>query len=139
MLAGVDAALDHIRRAAVESGFRPSSGDEERINIDVPFSLRKRRRGVRFTGAASPSPHGAIIAWTADPGPLNHEHLAGIEEKMPEGVMDYQGIEDAALRAGLAIGGRTTLPVPSNLRSGTDWPRAQEIHDSRVTSDVNAA
>lgn len=111
MLAGVDAALDHIRRAAVESGFRPSSGDEERINIDVPFSLRKRRRGVRFTGAASPSPHGAIIAWTADPGPLNHEHLAGIEEKMPEGVMDYQGIEDAALRAGLAIGGRTTLRV----------------------------
>jgi hypothetical protein len=109
MLAGVDAALDHIRRAALESGFRPSSGDEERIRIDAPFSLRKRRRAVRFTGAASPSPQGAIIAWTADPGPLSLGHLASIEERMPAGVMDYQGLEDAALRAGLVIGGRTTL------------------------------
>jgi hypothetical protein len=49
------------------------------------------------------------VAWTADPGPLNHEHLASIEEKLPEGVMDYHGIEDAALRAGLSLGGRTEL------------------------------
>jgi hypothetical protein len=109
MLVGVDAALDHIRRAAVESAFRPSPGDEDRINIDVPFSLRKRRRAVRFSGAASPSPHGAIIAWTADLGPVNHEHLASIEEKLPEGVIHYHGLEDAALRAGLSMGGRTTL------------------------------
>ncbi|MCU1519909.1 MAG: hypothetical protein JWN19_294 [Arthrobacter sp.] len=111
MLTGVDAARDHVRRAAAESGFRPSSGDEDRINIDVPFSLRKRRRAARFTGAASPSPRGAIIAWTADPEPLNHEHLASIEEKLPEGVMHYHGLEDAALRAGLSMGGRTTLRV----------------------------
>lgn len=111
MLTGVDAARDHIRRAAVESGLGAPSGDAERINIDVRFSLRKRRRAVRFSGAASPSARGAIIAWTADPGPLNHEHLAGIEEKLPEGIMYYHGLEDAALRAGLSLGGRTTLRV----------------------------
>ena len=111
MLVGVDAALDHIRHAAVESAFRPSPGDEDRINIEVPFSLRKRRRAARFRGAASPSPHGAIIDWTADLGPLNHEHLARIEKMLPEGVMYYHGLEDAALRAGLSMGGRATLRV----------------------------
>jgi hypothetical protein len=109
MLVGVDAALDHIRRGAGEAGFRPSPGDEDRIDIDVPFSLRKRRRAARFSGAASPSPHGATIAWTGDLGPLNHEHLASIEEKLPDGVMHYHGLEDAALRAGLSMGGRATL------------------------------
>jgi hypothetical protein len=111
MLIGVDAARDHIRVAAVESGFRATFGDEERISIEVPFSLRKRRRALRFTAAASPSRHGAIIAWTADLGPLIHEHLASIEEKLPEGVMHYHGLEDAALRAGLSMGGRTMLRV----------------------------
>lgn len=37
MLTGVDAALDHLRSAAVESGFRSSSGDEGVINIEIPF------------------------------------------------------------------------------------------------------
>jgi hypothetical protein len=111
MLTGVEAARDHLRFAGVESGFRPSSGDEESINIDVPFSLRKRRKAVRFTGAASPSPHGAIIAWTAGPGPLNDEHLARTEEELPEGVMCYHGLEDAALRACLSLCGPTTLRV----------------------------
>ncbi len=109
MLTGVDAARDHIRGAAVESGFRAASGDEDRINIEVPFSLRKRRRAARLTATVLPSARGADIAWTADPGPLNHEHLASIEETLPEGVMDYHGMEDAALRAGLSFGGRTEL------------------------------
>ena len=34
-----------------------------------------------------------------------------IEETLPEGVMYYHGLEDAALRAGLSLGGRTTLRV----------------------------
>jgi hypothetical protein len=83
MLTGVDADLDHIHGAAVESSFRAPSWDEERINIDVPLSLRKRHRAVQYTGAASPFLHGAIIAGTADPGPLNHEHLANVEESSP--------------------------------------------------------
>lgn len=111
MLTGVAAALDHLRRASVESGFRAPSREEDCIHIDVPFSFRKRRRAVRLAATARPSARGVIIAWTADPGPLSHVHLATIEENMPEGVMDYQGLEDAALRAGLAIGGRTTLRV----------------------------
>ena len=124
MLTSVDAALDHIRVAAVESGFRPSSGDEESINIDVPFSLRKRRKAVRFTGAASPSPHGAIIAWTAGPGPLNDEHLARMEETLPEGVMCYHGLEDAALRAGLSLGGRTELRAVVRVLARDETVRA---------------
>ena len=58
---------------------------------------------------------GQIVAWTADPGPLNHEHLASIEETLPESVMDYHGLEDAALRAGLSLGGRTSY-VSSSVR-----------------------
>ncbi len=80
MLTGVDAARDHIRSAAVESGFRAASFDEGRINIEVPFSLRKRRRAVRLTATVWPSARGADVAWTADPGPLNHEHLASIDK-----------------------------------------------------------
>jgi hypothetical protein len=111
MLTGVEAALDHIRRVAVESGFRAKSCAEDRTSIDVPFSLSKRRKAVRFTGTALPSPHGAIIAWTAGPGPLNDEHLARTEEELPEGVMCYHGLEDAALRACLSLCGPTTLRV----------------------------
>ena len=109
MLTGVDAARDHIRSAAVESGFRFASFDEDRINIEVPFSLRKRRRAARLTATVWPSARGADVAWTAAPGPLNHEHLAHIEESLPEGVMYYHGLKDAALRAGLSLGGRTVL------------------------------
>ncbi|MFE4229318.1 hypothetical protein ACFRJ8_15695 [Arthrobacter sp. NPDC056886] len=111
MRTGVGAARDHIRGAAVESGFRATSSDEECIDIEVPFSLRKRRRAARLTAAVWPSARGADVAWTADPGPLNYEHLASIEEKLPEGIMHYHGIEDAALRAGLSLGGRTELRV----------------------------
>jgi hypothetical protein len=111
MLTGVDAARDHIRGAAVESGFRATSCDEDRINIEVPFSLRKRRRAVRITATVRPSARGADVVWTADPGPLNHEHLAHMEEALPEGVMYYHGLRDATLRAGLSFDGRTTLRV----------------------------
>ncbi|SDM07771.1 PH domain-containing protein [Arthrobacter sp. ok362] len=109
MLTGVDAARDHIRSAAVESGFRAASFDEDCINIEVPFSLRKRRRAARLTATVWPSARGAGVAWTADPGALNHEYLAHIEETLPEGVMYYHGLKDAALRAGLSLGGRTEL------------------------------
>lgn len=34
-----------------------------------------------------------------------------MEEKLPEGVMCYHGLEDAALRAGLSLGGPSTLRV----------------------------
>lgn len=111
MLTGVDAARDHIRGAAVESGFRATSCDEDRVNIEVPFSLRKRRRAVRLTATVRPSARGADVAWIANPGPLNHEHLAHIEEALPEGVMYYHGLRDAALRAGLSLGGQATLRV----------------------------
>jgi hypothetical protein len=109
MLTSADAARDHIRSAAVESGFRVASFDEERISIEIPFSLRKRRRAVRLTATLWPSARGAGVAWTAAQGPLNHGHLAHIEETLPEGVMYYHGLKDAALRAGLSLGGRTEL------------------------------
>ena len=111
MLTGADAARDHIRGAAVESGFRATSFDEDSINIEIPFSLRKRRRAAKLTATVRRSARGADVAWTGDSGPLNHDHLASIEEKLPEGVMYYHGLEDAALRAGLSWGGPTTLRV----------------------------
>jgi hypothetical protein len=111
MLTGTDATLDHIRRAAVESGFRAAFCDGDRINIEVPFSLWKRRRTARFTAAVLTSARGTHVAWTADAGSLNHEHLARIEETLPEGVLHYHGVEDAALRADLPLGGRATLRV----------------------------
>ena len=115
MLTGIDATLDHIRGAAVESGFRAASCDEDRINIEVPFSFRKRRRTARLTATVVPSARGTDVAWTADAGPLNHEHLAHIEETLPKGVMHYHGLEDAALRAGLSLGGRTLRAVARAL------------------------
>jgi hypothetical protein len=125
MLTGVEAARDHIRGAAVASGFRARSGDEDRINIEVPFSLRKRRRAARLTATVWPSPRGADIAWTADPGPLNPEHLASsIEDSLPEGVMDYHGMEEAALRAGLSLGGRTELRAVVRVLARDETVRA---------------
>ncbi|NUU31937.1 hypothetical protein [Arthrobacter sp. C9C5] len=107
MLTSVDAARHLLHGAAAEAGFRARLCDEDCINIAVPFSLRNRRRAVRMTAAVRLSGRGADVVWTADQGPLNHGHLANIEEKLPEGVMDYHGLEDAALRAGLTLGGRT--------------------------------
>lgn len=37
------------------------------------------------------------------------EHLLNIEEKLPEGVVYYHGLLDAAARAGLAFGGKKDL------------------------------
>jgi hypothetical protein len=124
MLTGVDAARNHVSGAAVESGFRATSCDEDRINIDVPFSFRKRRRAVRLTATVRPSARGADVAWTADQGPLNHEHLASIEEALPEGVMDYHGLEGAALRAGLSLGGRTELRAIVRVLARDETARA---------------
>jgi hypothetical protein len=109
MLTGVEAARDHIRSAAVESGFRAAPCGEDSLKIGVPFSLRKRRRAARLTATVRPSARGAEVAWTADQGPLDHEPLAHIEETLPEGVLYYHRLEDAALRAGLSLGGRTEL------------------------------
>jgi hypothetical protein len=75
------------------------------------FPLRKRRRAVRLTATVRPSARGVDVAWTADPGPLNHEHLAHIGEALPDGVIYYHGLRDAALRAGLSLGARATLRV----------------------------
>jgi hypothetical protein len=124
MLTGVDAARDQISSAAVESGFRATSGDEERINIEVPFSLRKRRRAARLTATVWPSARGADIAWTAVPGPMNHQYLAHIEETLPEGVMYYHGLKDAALRAGLSLGGRTELRAVVRVLARDETVRA---------------
>jgi hypothetical protein len=111
MLTSVDAALVHIRGAAVEAGFRATSGDEDPLHVEVPFSFRKRRRTAWLTATVSPSPRGADVAWTAGAGPLNHEYVAQIEERLPKGVMHYHGLEDAELRAGLSLGGRTLRAV----------------------------
>lgn len=107
MLTSVDAARNLLHAAAVESGFRATLCDEDCISIAVPFSLRKRRRAVRMTATVQLSARGADVVWTAGQGPLNHGHLAAIEERLPDGVVDYHGLENAALRAGLSLGGRT--------------------------------
>lgn len=124
MLIGVDAARDHIRGAAVESGFRAKPCDEDSINIEVPFSLRKRRRAVRFTATVRPSARGADVVWTPHQGPLNHEHLASMEETLPEGVMDYHGLEDAVLRAGLSLGGRAEFRAVVRVLARDETVRA---------------
>jgi hypothetical protein len=124
MLTGVDAARDHILGAALGLGFRATSGDEEHLYIEVPFSLRKRRRAARLTATVWPAARRADVVWTADPGPLNHEHLASIEERLPEGVIDYYGMEDAALRAGLSLGGRTELRTVVRVLARDETVRA---------------
>lgn len=124
MLTGIDATLDHIRGAAVESGFRARSCDEDLINIEVPFSFRKRRRTARLTATVLPSARGTDVAWTPGTGPLNHQHLAHIEDTLPEGVMYYHGLEDAAVRAGLSLGGRATLRVIVRVLARDETVRA---------------
>ncbi|HEX9156394.1 MAG TPA: hypothetical protein VF827_00130 [Syntrophales bacterium] len=64
------------------------------------------------------------MVWTAEPGPLNHEHLARIEEALPEGVMYYHGLRDAALRAGLSLGGRTELRAVVRVLARDETVRA---------------
>jgi hypothetical protein len=124
MLTGVDAARDHIRSAAVESGLRTTACNEDCISVEVPFSLRKRLRIVRLTATLRPSARGVEVAWTADAGPLNHEHLAWIEEALPDGVMYDHGLTDAALNAGLSLGGKATLGVIARSLAQEETVRA---------------
>jgi hypothetical protein len=41
MLTDVDSAVESIRRAAAEAGFRSRSSGPATIDVDIPFSFRK--------------------------------------------------------------------------------------------------
>ncbi|NUU33063.1 hypothetical protein [Arthrobacter sp. C9C5] len=105
VLGDVEAALRLVIRAAADAGFSPEDGGVAEVCVRVPRSLFWRRRAARLTGSASASARGTEISWTADDQGTGHlEHLLGIEEKLPEGVVYYHGLLSAAARAGLVLG-----------------------------------
>jgi hypothetical protein len=110
MLREIGESLHLIESAAAQSGFGTEFPSGEDLEIQVPRSLRKRRKAVGMTGSASLSPLGTDIIWTtADPSPRHHEHLLEIEEILPRGVMHYHGLVEAAVRAGFSFTGKRTL------------------------------
>lgn len=125
MLAAPDEALPLIHHAAAEAGFRAEFPDEAEVRIDVQRSLRARRRACRLTGAVSSAARGTEVVWTLDDsrsGP--YEHLLGIEENLPDGLMYYHGLADAAARAGLSFGGRKALRDLVGVLEGSEVVRA---------------
>lgn len=118
MLTGIDAAGPLIHRAAVDAGFRTQSRDGAEIRVDVPRSLRRRRGASHLTGWASTSARGTEIDWRAEESGAGHaEHLLRIEENLPQGVMYYHGLGDAAARAGLDVCGQE---IPRSIVGALD-------------------
>lgn len=110
ILTTANEALPLIHRAAEDAGFKMIHQPTAEIYVDVPRSLRRRRRASRLTGTPVPAGRRTEILWSAEEGEADlHEHLLAIEEKLPEGVMYYHGLTDAGTRAGLTFDGRKAL------------------------------
>lgn len=125
MLTSVDDGLGQIQRAAAEAGFSAEPSGPDTIHVDVPFSFFKRQKAVRLTGSASSSARGTDITWTTEaPGQLALEYLAGIEEALPEAILYYHGLTDAAARAGLSFTGRRTARAIVRILAREETVRA---------------
>lgn len=117
MLTDAATAFTLVRGAAGEAGFRTESHNANEVFVDIPRSLRRRRRASRLTGSASPAGRRTEIVWTsADPHSELYEHLLGIEENLPAGFMYHHGLSNAADRAGFPFPGtRSTRDVVRHL------------------------
>lgn len=110
VLTDVEAALRLVDRAAADAGFRTERGEAEEVRVHVPRSLLHRRKAARFSGSASVSARGTEISWVTDSaGTADFEGLHNVEEKIPDGLLYYHGLQEAAGRAGLSLGGKREL------------------------------
>ena len=106
-LTDANEALPLIRHAAEDAGFTMKDQPAAELCIDVPRSLRRRRRASRLTGSPVAAGRRTEILWTSEDGEAElREHLLAVEESLPEGVMYYHGLTDAAARAGLTFEGK---------------------------------
>jgi hypothetical protein len=118
-------ALTLIRLAAVAAGFKMDDQSAAEIRVEVPRSLRRRRRASLLTGSAAPAGRRTEILWRSDDsGTQLHEHLLAIEDKLQEGVIYYHGLTDAAARAGLIFDGRKELRAIVGLLDRNEIVRA---------------
>jgi hypothetical protein len=110
LLTDADQALPLIHRAAEEAGFRTTSRETAEVHIDVPRSLRRRRRPSQLNGSVTSAGRRTEIVWTSKDGESElYEHLLGIEEHLPADIMYYHGLTDAAARAGLSFGEKKAI------------------------------
>lgn len=125
ILTDADHALPLIHRAAEEAGFSIDDHAATELRVDVPRSLRRRRRASRLTGSATPADRGTEIIWTSEDGQSElYEHLLAVEENLPDGIMYHHGLTAAAARAGLTLSGTKELRDILNLLDRTEVVRA---------------
>lgn len=125
MLTDVEAALRLVDRAVADAGFRTTRGEEAEVRVHIPRSLLHRRKAATFSGFASASARGTEISWVTDsPGTGHFENLLIIEEKVPDGLLYYHGLREAAGRAGLSLGGKRELRTMAGALGRNETVRA---------------
>ncbi|MDI3243064.1 hypothetical protein QK292_16020 [Arthrobacter sp. AL08] len=104
----VEKALALILQASQTRGFT-CRHNSSAVQINIPGSVLKRRKEERLAGTILPTAQGTEIFWgTPVPGSTTYEHLLAVESVLPEQVIDYQGLLEAAEKAGV---------VPSGVRA----------------------
>lgn len=103
--------------ASRRNGFRLNSSKAE-VFVEIPRSLRKRRRAARLAGHLTAAVAGTEIRWDfgtdTKKGP---EYLLGIECALPEDAMHYYGLVEASEAAGLAFEKETYRNLANNLHA----------------------
>ena len=114
-----------IHHAAEKAGYRTEASEGAELRVHVPRSIRRRRRPTWLTGAATATGGRTDVEWTSDDGGAEpHELLLEIEENLPEGVMYYHGLTEAAARAGLTFNGKKAVRRIVELLDQHDVVRA---------------
>lgn len=104
-----DEAITLLGQAAQINGFKsPSLEEKGRVLIEIPRSLRKRRASSRLAGSVSQTEGGTKIIWTCgDEKHRSKELLLSLEEALPAGTLQYQGMVEAVTASGLTFEGKT--------------------------------
>lgn len=125
LMSDANEARQLIYGAAEKAGYRVESSERAELRIHVPRSIRRRRRPSRLTGAMSTTGGRTDVVWTIDDGGTElNDLLLEAEENLPEGVMYYHGLTDAAAREGLAFSGMKAVRRIVDLLGPDDVVRA---------------
>ena len=96
-----------------EKIFKINSTITGELRVTVRASVLKRRRRTMLTGFVSRQDEMLEIAWPVSSG-VQREHLLSLEGKLPDGVMNYNGLVEAASCAGFTVGSRAALRNVAN-------------------------
>lgn len=107
--------LYFFSRPSIRRNLPPYQGAPATV-INVPRSLRKRRRSTTLTGTVTSSHETPEIEWGGeDPRSKVLGHLVAIEGLLPIGSLYDHGIEEALKRAGINLVGTADIRNVANV------------------------